>query len=528
MPEYLVGVDVGSASVRAGVYDNKGNCLAVSVSPIKQFRPKPNFVEQSSDDIWIQTCKVVKNAIKDSGVHVSQVKGIGFDATCSLVALDEMGQPVSVSPTGINDQNIIMWMDHRAIEQAEKINASNDSNLKYVGGEISPEMEIPKIAWIKQNLPTQYSKIASFFDLADFLVHKATNQNTRSVCTKTCKWNYLAHKKEWAKSVLEVAGLNDLVSSGKIDGEIADLGTAAGQLSGQCAELMGLTSDVVVATGIIDAHAGGLAIIGSKPETTLAIIGGTSSCHMAVSKVSTFVPGVWGPYWGAMLPDYWLLEGGQSAAGALVDHVIRTSSVYPALKQRAEVEGKTVYNIINDRLLVLEQGGEITSEFHLLGYYHGNRSPRANPNLKGMISGLTLNDSLDELVIHYLSAIQSVAYGTRHIIDTMVEHGHQINEIHMCGGGTKNPIWLREHADICQCDVVLPKEVNAVLLGSAMLAASASDTYPTLFDAIGSMYAEGDRIQPNAERSTFHDKKYQVFLEMYHDQMKYKSIMGNQ
>ncbi|WP_413282768.1 FGGY-family carbohydrate kinase [Vibrio sp. MA40-2] len=527
MNEYFVGVDVGSGSARAAVFNSRGQKIAMAISPIKQFRPKANHVEQSSSDIWLQVCSVVKTAVSDSEIDIENIKGIGFDATCSLVAVDKDQQPVSVSVSGRDDQNIIMWMDHRAIDESIEINRTEDQSLKYVGGEVSPEMELPKILWLKKHLPNQYKKINLLFDLADFLVFQATGQPVRSVCTKSCKWNYLAHEAQWANSLLMKIGLTDLIESGRVSGPIYDLGTSAGQLTEQSALELGLSVNTVVSTGIIDAHAGGLAIIGNEPETTLAIIGGTSSCHMAITNTKTFINGIWGPYWGAMLPDYWLLEGGQSASGALIDHVIRSSSEYHVLRQRAEVEQRTIYEILNERILELEaEDPSFMRDFHMLGYHHGNRSPRADPTLTGMVTGLTLNENLDELAVHYLAAIQSIAYGTRHIIQEMGNNGHHIKQINMCGGGTKNPIWLREHADITGCDVVLSKEPEAVILGAAILGAAASGTYQSIDDAIKNMTNEGSRILPNSTRKPFHDAKYEVFIEMYHDQIKYRNIMS--
>lgn len=528
MSKYLIGVDVGSGSARAGVFDEHGTKLGMAVFPILQFRPKKDHVEQSSSDIWMKVCSAVHAAVVESGIDPKNISGIGFDATCSLVALNSDNQPTTVSTSGNNNQNIIMWMDHRAIKEAEEINDTQDDALKYVGGEVSPEMELPKIMWLKKHLPEKYKNISKLFDLADFLVYQATGKAKRSVCTKSCKWNYLAHEGDWARNLLEKVNLTDIIEDGKIDGSIEDLGVPVGALTEKAAKELGLTTNTVVSTGIIDAHAGGLAIIGDEPESTLAIIGGTSSCHMTVSTRETFVPGVWGPYWGAMLPNYWLLEGGQSAAGSLIDHVIRSSSEHETLRQRAELEKRSVYEILNQKVLELESDNpELMCNFHMLGYHHGNRSPRANPTLKGMVTGLSLDESLESLAIEYLAAIQSVAYGTRHIIEAMRESGHEITKITMCGGGTKNPLWLREHADITGCDVVLSKEPEAVILGAAMLGASASNVYPSLSEAVKKMGSEGKRITPDKSRSKFHSKKYKVFLEMYEDQIKYKAMMAS-
>lgn len=185
--QYFIGVDVGSASVRAAVFDSFGKRLGFSVRPIAQFRPKTDFVEQSSADIWQQVCTTVKESVKLSAIDPLHVKSIGFDATCSLVAVGKEGQALSVSPSNKPEQDIIMWMDHRAVQETVTINLTNDPVLRYVGGEVSIEMELPKILWLKNHYPERYKHVWRFFDLADFLVWKATTADVASICTLTCK-----------------------------------------------------------------------------------------------------------------------------------------------------------------------------------------------------------------------------------------------------------------------------------------------------------------------------------------------------
>ena len=72
-------------------------------------------------------------------------------------------------------------MDHRAEEQANHINKLNHDILKYVGGKVSLEMEIPKLLWLKNNLPISWQRAALFFDLPDFLTWKATNSESRFI-----------------------------------------------------------------------------------------------------------------------------------------------------------------------------------------------------------------------------------------------------------------------------------------------------------------------------------------------------------
>jgi ribulose kinase len=209
-----------------------------------------------------------------------------------------------------------------------------------------------------------------------------------------------------------------------------------------------------------------------------------------------------------------------------VDHVIEDSAYNTELLKEAARANKSKYEILNEEILKLEKEDCcLTKDYHLLGYFHGNRSPRANPNLKGMISGISSNLTKAELCKKYLSAIQSVALGTRHIIESLNAGGYNIKNLHMCGGGTKNPIWLREHADSTGCEINLPKEQDAVLLGSAILAASAAGLFPSAVDAMRAMSVIGEKISPRTDMKSYYDKKYKIFLEMYEDQMKYKKII---
>src|SRR2546421_1085253 len=111
-----LGVDVGTASARAGVVTADGRMLAAASEQIQLWRPHPEHVEQSSEDIWRAVCAAVRAALKVAGAAPEQVRGIGFDATCSLVVLDAEDRPVSVNDHDNDEQNIIAWMDHRAVE----------------------------------------------------------------------------------------------------------------------------------------------------------------------------------------------------------------------------------------------------------------------------------------------------------------------------------------------------------------------------------------------------------------------------
>jgi len=540
MQEIVVGVDVGTGSARAGAFTLDGTMLGQAVQPIRMWRPAPDHVQQSSEDIWAAVCAAVRGAL--AGIADARVRGLGFDATCSLVVLDAAGRPASISPDGAAEQDVMVWMDHRAAAQAERINAGGHDVLRYVGGRISLEMQTPKLLWLKENQPETWRRAAHFFDLPDYLTWRATGSLTRSLCSTVCKWTYLGQENRWDAGYFRAIGLGDLAEEGfrRLGTEILPPGAPLGGLSAEAATALGLQPGIPVGASAIDAHAGGLGVIGAALDGTapdrealrhrLALIGGTSSCHMAVSETPRFVPGIWGPYYSAMLPGLWLNEGGQSATGSLVDHIILTHAAYPALAEEAQRRGATIYQLLNERLDVLAVGlpfpAALTESLHVMPDFHGNRSPRADASLRGMISGLRLSATADDLALLYLATIQAIAYGTRHIIETMNAEGYAIDTVLACGGGTKNPVFLREHADATGCRLVLPREPEAILLGAAMLGAVAGGAHATLPDAMAAMSSPGRVLSPGeAAVRRYHDAKYAVFQRMHRDQMDYRTLM---
>nr|XP_048715585.1 FGGY carbohydrate kinase domain-containing protein isoform X3 [Caretta caretta] len=468
---YYVGIDVGTASVRAALVDQFGTIVAHADQSIQIWEPKPDHYEQSSDDIWAACCTVTKKIIQ--GVDVAWIRGLGFDATCSLVVVDKQFQPLAVNYEGECKRNIILWMDHRAASQVDRINGTQHSVLSYVGGVMSVEMQPPKLLWMKENLREScWEKAGYFFDLPDFLSWKATGVTARSLCPLVCKWTY-SPDKGWDDSFWKVIGLEDLVADKyeKIGNQVLSPGASVGNgLTPEAAKDLGLAEGTAVAASLVDAHAGGLGVIGAdvkghnlpcenQPVTSrLAVICGTSSCHMGISDAPIFVPGVWGPYYSAMVPGFWLNEGGQSATGKLV-------------------------------------------------------------------VGLTLYQGLDELALIYLATIQAIALGTRHILETMQSAGHHISTLFLCGGLSKNPLFVEMHADITGKPIVLSKEVESVLVGAAILGACASGDFASVQEAMERMGKIGKIVLPNHRDKRFYDKKYEVFLKLVEHQREYKAIM---
>jgi D-ribulokinase len=523
MQQAYVGVDVGTSSTRAGVFDQSGKLLAAARHPIQTWHEAGDIVEQSSTDIWNACVTAVRTAVAEAAIPPDAVKGIGFDATCSLVVIAPDGAPVSVSGSGDPQRNVIVWMDHRAVAEAHQINETRDEVLRYVGGFISPEMEMPKLLWLKRHLRSSFDAAGHFFDLADFLSYRATGSLARSMCTVTCKWNFLAHDRRWSAPYFQRVGLDEFVAENytRIGIDIIAPGSPLGSgLTPAAANELGLQPGTPVSASLIDAHAGGIGAIGGRlaPDATvnvcdrMAYIMGTSACIMATTVEPRFVPGVWGPYFSGMVPGFWLNEGGQSAAGAAIDHLLRAHPAHAEASAAARSEGVDLIEFLERRIMArMGSAGAasiLAADVHVLPEFLGNRSPYADPGSRAVIAGLDLDTDLGAMERLFVAGLCGLAYGLADVIDAFAEHKVESKFIVMAGGASRSPLVRQIMADTTGLTVALTQTQEPVLLGAAMLGAVAGGAYRSIDEAMASMSALGRLSEATAPgMAAFHRTK---------------------
>ena len=515
---FVAAVDVGTGSARAAIIDAQGDIRARAVREIAINRPQPRHMEHASEDIWAAVCAAMRDALARAGLQPDQIVGLSFDATsCTLVWLDHDLQPISISTDGEDRWNVIVWSDHRAIAEAEECTSTGHPALRHVGNVMSPELQIPKTMWVKRNLPATWERTGQVFDLTDYLTWRCTDSDARSTCTVTSKWNYMAHEQNgWPASLHDAVGLGDMRAHIPVPDRALAVATPIGRVLPQAAAELGLTPECVVAAGLIDAHAGVLGVLGdaigaaagNAMDDRIGLIAGTSTCHMALSPEPRFINGVWGPYFGAVVPGMWVNEGGQGASGSLLDHILALHGRTPDAATHAAMADAV------DRLRG-PSGPGLDPEIMVLPDFHGNRSPLADATARGVISGLTLDAGEDALAQVYFATALSIVLGTRHIIDAMNDAGYRIRTMHLTGGHRHNRLLLSLYADATGCTVVLPEQEDGVLIGTAMLAATAAGLHPSLAEAASAMARTGRTIRPDRSNSDTYDRRYRAFLRMH-------------
>lgn len=320
-------------------------------------------------------------------------------------------------------------------------------------------------------------------------------------------------------------------------------------MSEQAAAELGLKPGVAIGSGVIDAYAGWIGTVGAKVElgrdietaegeslafTRLAAVAGTSTCHLAMSKDAVFVPGIWGPYNNVVLPNYWMAEGGQSATGALLSHVLETHPAHKMALSEAEQAGQNVYDYLNHHLEGMKQKvGAPSLNFlgrHIFFYgdLWGNRSPVADPNMRGSLMGMSSDVSIDNLALLYYATMEFIALQTRQIVFAMNEAGHQLSSIFMSGSQCRNPVLMDLMATACEMPVVIPEYVfAAVVHGAAMLGAKAARPEEGLWNIMERMTKPGKVVWPgkNDQVKKLLMAKYAVFLRQMEAQREYRKVV---
>jgi ribulose kinase len=287
---------------------------------------------------------------------------------------------------------------------------------------------------------------------------------------------------------------------------VVPLGKGNGRLSDAAAAELGLRAGTPVAQGGIDAYLGMLGL-GAVGAGDLAMILGSSTCHIAMSASGVFGSGMLGCYPDAVVEGLYTLEGGQTATGSILNWYRQHFA--GAEEAEAARTGKGVFEILDAKAAAVPPGSE---GLVCLDYWQGNRCPLKDPRARGAWWGLTLAHGPGHLV---RSIYEATSFGTRHILEDLAGHGFAVRRLFAGGGGAKSSLWLQIQADVLGQPVHLPREAEACALGSALVAAVHSGHFADLDEAARQMVQIATVVEPQAGRKQAYDDFYAKYLATY-------------
>lgn len=498
MPNYVMGIDAGTESVRVGIFDEKGKCVAFGVSGYDTQHKHPGWAEQNVDDWEKALMKAMKIAVERSGLDPKDICALGVDGTsCTPVFLDKNGEPVRPA---------ILWMDVRAHEEARFIDATKHRMLKYTGfAGVSPEWFPCKVMWVKKYEPEVYKATSCLFEHTDWLAYKLTGVQSLNLNTVTIRWFYDITQGGFQKDFLELLGLSDVLQ--KIPKVVLRPGEMVGGLKEDIAKEVGLKAGIPVAAGAADAY---VAAIGVNALETgrFALITGSSHLHIGIVNEEVHIPGIFGAFPEALIPNCYAIEGGQISTGSIV-RWFKSNMVPTWVENEAQRSGKSVYRVLDDMASKVPVG---SNGVLVLDHWQGNRTPWVDSTSRGVIRGLTLGHSTADI---FRAILEGVAYGTKLIFQTIEKSGISVNEVVMCGGVVNSPLWIQIHADVLGKPIILPSEPQAASLGSAILASVAARLYQDITSAARNMVAYTNTVEPIKENYEKYEQMFEEYINTY-------------
>jgi FGGY-family pentulose kinase len=494
--DLLLGLDFGTQSVRAALVRPDGQIVAFGKSDLTTTYPKPAWAEQSPDEWWNGLAKAVREALSAANARPEQIRGIGLDTTaCTVVASRADGTVLRPA---------LLWMDQRSAAEADQISATGDPVLKYVSGKVSPEWMLPKALWLKKHEPENYKASERLVECTDWMMFKLTGQWTLALNHVAVKWNYAKPDGGWPVKMIEAVGLGDIFA--KWPTEIVPLGRGQSTLSQQAAAHLGLVAGTPVAQGGIDAYLGMLGM-GATANGDVAVIVGSSTCHLAQSKAGVFGSGAAGCYPEATVEGLYTLEAGQTATGSILDWFRRHLAHSQA--EEAAKRGVSVYQVLDEQAALVPAGCDgLTARDD----WQGNRSPFKNPAARGAWTGLSLAHTPAHM---FRSIYEATALGTRQILEDAAKFGLEVNRIFLGGGGAKSALWTQIHADSIGKPIHIPAESESCALGSAMAAGLAAGIY-TDFDAASAGMVRIEKVvEPNPAMKPVYDEVFERYKNAY-------------
>jgi ribulokinase len=486
---HVVGIDGGTESLRAQVFDVSGRSLASASCPYNTSFAPGARAEQDPEDWWRAVGVAVRSAVKDSGISPRDISALCLATTCcTVVALDQSGRPLRPA---------ILWMDVRAESEAAATLATGDPALQVncAGkGPISAEWMIPKALWIARNEPNIFAQAATICEYQDFMNLRLTGRRCASLNNATIRWHYSTQRGGYPTSLLERIQLEPLLE--KWPSDVLAPGETVGELTGQAAENLGLPRTVKVIQGGADAFIG-MPGLGVAQPGQLALITGSSHLLLGVSAHPLFADGLWGTYPDAVYPGRHIIEGGQTSTGSILNWLKRLAG------------GNFDLAVLNHEAARLEPGCD---GLLVLDHFQGNRTPYVDALSRGALVGLTLSHQLPHI---FRAVIESICFGSKLILDRMAQAGFLVSEITVGGGATASELWLQIHADTSGLPVKVPEVTAAPSLGAAILAAVGSGHFASLDEGVAQMVQRGRTIEPNASNVARYQELFERYVALY-------------
>lgn len=489
--DVLLGIDIGTESARAAVFDFKGNLIASSQKRCRTFYPEPGYAEQNPIDWWQITLK----NLRDLKNYLSSVIGIGV---CG-----QMHAPVSITKQGeLLTNRVQLWCDKRGANYCEKFRKkiSDNKTISITGNVILPSWMGVKINWIKNNQKDIYDKTYKFLTPKDYINFKLTGKIAIDYSEASGTFLMDINTMNWSNGIarymdISIDKMPDIYSSEQIIGHITE----------KISSLTGLKKGTPVVAGggdMLCSLLGG----GMVEYEDVFDITGTAAIICAMTKSPLINQKIMNIH---HVIDAWVPFGILDSGGGSYQWFKNTFCKLE--EESVKKSGKSIYDILTKEAKNITAGA---NGLLFLPYLIGERV-LGDSNSRGIFFGISQSHTRAHLI---RAILEGVIFDMRQTLEIFEKSGIKIKDIITIGGGAKEKVWSQIKADVYKKNIVVLEKFEGGVLGAAVLAGLGVKVFNNVVDACAKMNKIKERFKPIVKNSFIYDKFYEIFKDL-HDSM---------
>ncbi len=499
----LLGLDVGTTSVKAGLFDITGRRMAGAGREYRLAHPAPDRVEIDPETWWTAAVEAVRETLSPPGIERTSIAAIGVSSQGETVAaVDADGRALGPA---------LVWLDNRASAEARELADRFGNALVYDRTgvpDVNPTWTAAKLLWWRHHEPALFRAADRFVLAEDFVLRRLTGRFVTDGSIQCTTMLLDIQTGAWWASMLEAVG----VGPERLP-EIAAPGAIVGTLEAAAAEALGLPTGLPVVAGGMDQGAGAVGVGNIAGGMISESTGGALTIQAAVAyhggdasrRTPVYIHSAPGTYLycpvcptGGMALTWFRDQfgGGRTEAGG-------------AGAGRAEAGGSNGYDLLTELAAAVPPGCEgLTMLPHLAGAF----SPEYVPAARGVFAGFTLAHTHG----HFARAVlEAVAFMLRRNLELLAQAGATATEIRSHGGGARSHVWNQVKADVCDRPIVTLVGEDAAVRGDAMLAGVAVGAFRDLADAEAALVTTGARFEPQPANRGAYDDAYDRYIRLF-------------
>lgn len=476
MERLMLALDLGTTSVKAGLYSAEGRELASATEEYQLLTPSAIEAELPAETYWEASLKTLRFVIAKAGSNV--IAGISISSQGeTLIPVDKDGQAL---------RNAIVWVDNRAANQAAYLNERLTNVYKRTGiPEVTPTWPACKILWMKEKEPELFARTHKFLMVQDYLIHRLTGRYVTNGSISCTTLYFDIVDSCWWQDALNEMGIDENLLP-----EILEPGEIVAPMCSEAVSQLGLSKPIVVIGGGMDQSVSAIGA-GTISEGVVSETTGAALCIQMVTPRLGIDKNEIIPIYQHSIPGKYLFVPVCPTGG--MSYKWFKDQFAELEMEQSEQNGSDIYSVLSDLAATVPAGSDgLIMLPHLMGAF----CPYANPYARGAFVGFTLHHGK----AHFIRAIlEAIACLLRRNMESIIAGGAQFTEIRATGGGAKSPLWNQIKADMCNTRVVTLENENTGLIGNAILVGVACGIFKDYEEGCARFIRLGKYVYPDVD-----------------------------